>query len=315
MKTIVTENIEIARALLIQGDVVAVPTETVYGLAGDGTNEIAIQKIFDAKQRPNANPLILHFSSQEATQNYITEFPEALSSLCAVFWPGPLTVLLPKSNLVSPLITAGHDRVAIRVPAHPVLQALLMDLPFPLAAPSANRYGSISPTTSQHVLHELDGKIECILEGGPCAYGLESTIIGAENGQVVVYRLGGITLEELTLHLGYIPPIKNKEVQTVTSGMVKHHYAPETPLSFYHPESPIDANAAYIFYKEVPEKFNSSTVVILSEQGDLKEAARKLYSTLHALDSQGYAQLFIEKFPDLELGNTINDRLDRATAK
>lgn len=315
MKTIVTENIEIARALLIRGELVAVPTETVYGLAGDGTNEVAIQKIFDAKQRPNANPLILHFSSQEATQNYITKFPEALSKLCAVFWPGPLTVLLPKSNLVSPLITAGHDRVAIRVPAHPVLQALLIDLPFPLAAPSANRYGSISPTSSHHVLHELGGKIECILEGGPCTYGLESTIVGEENGQVVVYRLGGITQEELTLHLGYIPTIKNKEATTIASGMVKHHYAPETPLSFYNPETTFDANAAYIFYKEVPEKLNSSSCVILSERGDLKEAARKLYSTLHALDGQGYAKLYIEKFPDLELGSTINDRLERATAK
>jgi len=315
VKTIVTENIEIARALLLKGELVAVPTETVYGLAGDGTNEIAIQKIFNAKQRPNANPLILHFSSQEAIQNYITEFPEALSSLCAVFWPGPLTVLLPKSNLVSPLITAGHDRVALRVPSHPLLQALLKGLPFPLAAPSANRYGSISPTTSQHVLHELGGKIECILEGGSCTYGLESTIIGEENGQVVVYRLGGITLEELTLHLGYIPPLKNKEETTIASGMVKHHYAPETPLSFYNPETPFDAKAAYIFYKEVPEKLNSSSFVILSEQGDLKEAARKLYSTLHALDHQGYAQIYIEKFPDLDLGSTINDRLERATAK
>lgn len=315
MRTIVTENIEIARTLLLKGNLVAVPTETVYGLAGDGTNEIAIQKIFDAKQRPNANPLILHFSSQDAMQNYITEFPEALSSLCAVFWPGPLTVLLPKSNLVSSLITAGHDRVAIRVPAHPVLQALLMDLPFPLAAPSANRYGSISPTSSQHVLHELDGKIECILEGGSCAYGLESTIVGEENSLVIVYRLGGITMEELTLHLGYIPQINNKESNIVASGMVKHHYAPETPLSFYHPEAPLNAKAAYIFYKEVPERFISSSCVILSEQGELKEAARKLYSTLHALDLQGFSQLYIEKFPDFELGNTINDRLERATAK
>ena len=210
VETIITDKLSLASEYLKAGELVAVPTETVYGLAANGLNPSAVKKIFEAKSRPFNNPLILHFANQEQIDPFILNFPPILKQLTEVFWPGPLTVLLPKSNLVDDLITGGKTHVAIRIPSHPDFHALLQQLDFPLAAPSANLYGRVSPTNAEHVYNQLKGKIPLILDGGPCEKGIESTIIGMENEQVIVYRLGSISIEEIALHLGEVPRIKNE---------------------------------------------------------------------------------------------------------
>lgn len=317
VKTDIGQDIACAISFLKQGETVAIPTETVYGLAADAMNEDAITKIFEAKGRPTSNPLILHFPSIEAIYPYVTEFPDTLLQLATQFCPGPLTFILPKSTLVPSLITAGQDTVAVRVPEHPMTLELLRSIDFPIAAPSANRYGGISPTTAQHVSSQLNERIPYILDGGACQTGLESTIIGLAEGKVIVYRLGGIPLEELTNCLGYIPEVKNEVHEGVrTSGMVKYHYATETPLHFLRKQDQEykDSEGTILFSKKGAQTTSLNTY-FLSEDGDLNEAAKNLYAALHDMDQRQFTQIFIEEFPNTGLGKTMNDRLKRATAK
>ena len=318
METIVGKDINEALAFLEAGEVVAIPTETVYGLGANGLNESAIIKIFEAKGRPLSNPLILHFSSQSAILPYVTDFPPSLNKLALAFWPGPLTLLLNKTDLVPPLITAGLDRVAVRVPAHPLLQKLLKKSSFPLAAPSANLYGMISPTQSKHVYQQLKNKIPYILDGGECENGIESTIVGLEDEQVVVYRLGSISIEKLAAILRYTPTIKNhSENQPLTSGMVKHHYAPKTPIAYLKNDFVFqsDSNSGFILLKDNRPEIPTSQKFILSESGNLEEAAKNLYGAMHQMDDQNFDQLYVEKLEEIGLGLSINDRLNRATKK
>lgn len=318
METIVGNDCNQARLLLEKGEVVAIPTETVYGLAANGLNELAIHKIFEAKDRPLCNPLILHFSSKEAIKPYVLDLPPILEKLADFFWPGPLTLLLNKSSLVPEIITAGLDRVGVRVPAQPLIQDLLQSLSFPLAAPSANLYGMISPTQATHVYIQLQGKIPYILDGGACENGIESTIVGLENEQVIVYRLGGISLEQLSNVIGFIPQLKNHaENQPVTSGMVKHHYAPNTPFAYLEADFVFeeDNNDGFILLKDNRPEIPNTQKYILSETGDLKEAAQKLYAAMHFMDQKYYSKLFIERFEEIGLGLSMNDRLNRATKK
>ncbi|MFM6935296.1 MAG: L-threonylcarbamoyladenylate synthase [Flavobacteriales bacterium] len=318
MKTSIGTDIQKAISLLQQGETVAIPTETVYGLAADGTNEDAVLKIFEAKGRPTSNPLILHFASLEAIQPYVSEFPAELLSLAQIFCPGPLTFILPKSSLVPALITAGQETVAVRIPAHPMTLKLLESLDFPIAAPSANRYGGISPTTASHVHSQLDERIPYILDGEACETGLESTIVGLADQKVIVYRLGGISVEQLTEVLGYVPEVKNElHHGIVTSGMVKYHYATETPLFFLHHEKEsFTAQDGFILFSRLENHHLPITrTFFLSEDGDLSEAARNLYAALHEMDQHGFQRVFIEAFPMIGLGKTMNDRLKRATAK
>jgi len=316
VETIITDSISLASECLKAGELVAVPTETVYGLAANGTDAVAIRKIFEAKERPLNNPLILHFANEEQILPFILDFPPILKELSKIFWPGPLTLLLPKSTRVDNTITGDRSQLAVRIPSHPILLELLRSLPFPLAAPSANLYGRISPTSAAHVYHQLKGRIPMILDGGPCEKGIESTIIGMDDEQVIVYRLGSISVEELSLHLDELPLIKNEASEHgITSGMVKHHYAPKTPLFFFTDERDIDERNGYIFYKKNPFNCPIKDSIILSESGDINEAARKLYSVLNNFDEKGLDKIIIERFPNEGLGMTLNDRLNRATAK
>ena len=316
MKTEIGTDLKKAIELLQSGELVSIPTETVYGLAANGINELAVQKIFEAKGRPKTNPLILHFPNSQAILPYVEDFPEELQKLANSFWPGPLTILLKKSELVSNAITAGHDRVAVRVPVHPLTIELLEQLPFPLAAPSANSYGKISPTKAEHVFNQLNGKIPYILDGGPCIKGLESTIIGMENNAMIIYRLGSISIEQIEHIIGYKPLVRlSTDEAPLTSGMVKHHYAPITPLFFIDSINDIDKsdNSGFIFFQN--DFIGVSNKIILSETGNLDEAAQNLYNALHLMDAMDLNQIFIERFPACDLGRTINDRLVRATAK
>lgn len=318
MDTIIGEDIRDAIKFLKLGEVIGIPTETVYGLAGDACDISAIKKIYSAKNRPNTNPLILHFASVQQIQPFVEDFPENLLKLTQKFWPGPLTILLKKSNLVPNEITANQDLVAVRIPNHVLLLSILSQLDFPLAAPSANTYGMVSPTSAKHVMQDLKGKIPFILDGGTCKNGLESTIVGLQEQKVVVYRLGAISLEELETELGYVPTIiKNIDKKPLTSGMDKHHYAPKTPLHFYEKKLVNEAtqNTGFIFFQDEHPEISEKNKIILSKSGSLDEAANKLYASLIEMDTRNFNAIYIERLLDEGLGKTMNDRLNRATLK
>ena len=317
--SIISKDIKKAVQLLTEEQLVAIPTETVYGLAGNIFSEKAIKSIFSTKQRPFFNPLIVHISSVKSLSGLVTHVPKKAKLLAAAFWPGSMTLVLKKSSTIPDIITAGKGTVAVRVPDHPVTLELLRKLPFPLAAPSANPFGSISPTKPAHVENYFRNSIKMVLDGGSCANGIESTIIGFENEEPVIYRLGALPLEEIEAVVGKIS-IKNKKKEKPDApGMLARHYAPKTSTFL------VDDVAAEI-KKNTGKKmgvlvFKSSlnneniTEIILSKNGSLQEAASRLYSAMHDLDSKNLDLIIAERFSEFGLGKSINDRLQRATFK
>ena len=317
--SIISKDIQKAVQLLTEEQLVAIPTETVYGLAGNIFSEKAIKSIFSTKQRPFFNPLIVHISSVKSLNNLVTHVPEKAKLLAAAFWPGSMTLVLKKSKTIPDIITAGKDTVAVRVPNHPITLELLKKLPFPLAAPSANPFGSISPTKPAHVENYFRNSIKMVLDGGSCANGIESTIIGFENEDPVIYRLGALALEEIEAVVGKISIKNKKEEKPDAPGMLARHYAPKTSTFL------VDDVAAEI-EKNTGKKmgvlvFKSSlnneniTEIILSKNGSLQEAASRLYSAMHDLDSKNLDLIIAERFSEFGLGKSINDRLQRATFK
>jgi len=317
--SIISKDIQKAVQLLTENQLVAIPTETVYGLAGNIFSEKAIKSIFSTKKRPFFNPLIVHIPSIDSLSDLVTHVPEKAKLLAAAFWPGSLTLVLKKSNKIPDLITAGKDTVAVRVPNHPITLALLKKLPFPLAAPSANPFGSISPTKPTHVENYFRNSIKMVLDGGSCANGIESTIIGFENEEPVIYRLGALPLEEIEAVVGAISIKNKKEEKPDAPGMLARHYAPKTSTFL------VDDVAAEV--KKHSEKkigvlvFKSSlnneniTEIILSRKGSMQEAAANLYAAMHELDSKNLDIIIAERFSEFGLGKSINDRLQRATFK
>jgi L-threonylcarbamoyladenylate synthase len=301
---ITTDIVQAANALK-ENQVIGIPTETVYGLAANALCPKAVFNIFSVKQRPSSNPLILHVANLQQAESYIQEFHDELKVLYKQFSPGPITFLVPKTALVPNEITSGSSLVAVRFPSHPLFLALLNQLDFPVAAPSANKYGSVSPTRAEEVLAQLNGEIPLILDGGSCQYGLESTIVGMDGNRVIVYRLGSIDLDELSARLGYIPAIKNQV----------EHYATKTPLHYLTKELKSEENTGYIFIHTIPEGFPSEQCMTLSSTGDLRDVARNLYHTLITMDERGFHAIYIEKPLSEGLGLTLLDRLQRATAK
>lgn len=316
--TIISNSIDRAVELLNLEEVVAIPTETVYGLAGNIYSEKAIRSIFEIKQRPLFNPLIVHLHSIEQIADIVRYFPPKAQRLAELFWPGPLTLVLKKKSNIPDLITANKDTVAVRIPNHPVTLQLLSALSFPLAAPSANPFNRISPTSAQHVERYFKDVIPMVLEGGPCRNGLESSIVGFEDDEPILYRLGAISLEELERVVGIID-IKNKSEQAPEApGMLAKHYAPRTKTYLVSEmESFIAAYAdktiGVLCFSEPIEAPNIKHIEILSRTGDLKEAASKLYRALHALDDLHLDMIIAQRFPDQGLGKSINDRLERAS--
>jgi L-threonylcarbamoyladenylate synthase len=317
--SIISKDIQKAVQLLTENQLVAIPTETVYGLAGNIFSEKAIKSIFSTKKRPFFNPLIVHIPSIDSLSDLVTHVPEKAKLLAAAFWPGSLTLVLKKSNKIPDLITAGKDTVAVRVPNHPITLALLKKLPFPLAAPSANPFGSISPTKPTHVENYFRNSIKMVLDGGSCANGIESTIIGFENEEPVIYRLGALPLEEIEAVVGKISIKNKKEEKPDAPGMLARHYAPKTSTFL------VDDVTAEV--KKHSEKkigvlvFKSSlnneniTEIILSRKGSMQEAAANLYAAMHELDSKNLDIIIAERFSEFSLGKSINDRLKRATFK
>lgn len=298
-----------AAALLAAGACVAFPTETVYGLGADARHDDAVAGIYAAKARPAHNPLIVHITDVAAVAE-LAELTDAARALAAAFWPGPLTMVLPlrRGAGLSGLVTAGLDSVALRVPAAPVAQALLRRCGLPLAAPSANRSGRISPTTADHVLAGLSGRIAAVIDGGPCAVGVESTIVDM-TGPPRLLRPGGIPAEALSRVLGLpigTAPVTD-DVAPKAPGMLASHYAPRARVR-------LDAVSAAP--DEVLLGFGpvAGAAVNLSPSGDLDEAAANLFAALHRLDTDGATAIAVSPIPDTGLGRAINDRLRRAAA-
>ena len=320
MQTIVSGNIKIAADLLERGEIIAMPTETVYGLAGNIFNEEAIKMIFELKKRPLFNPLIVHIPSIDTLEDIVEEIPIKAKNLADVFWPGPLTLILKKKSTVPDLVTAGKDTVAVRIPNHPLTLQLLEKLDFPLAAPSANPFGSISPTTPSHVFGYFSGKLPMVLDGGDCERGIESTIIGFEGEDPIVYRLGSIALEDIEEVVGPVKVRNKKESAPTAPGMLSRHYAPDTPtymvedVSQFIAQNP-NMKIGVIIFKEPLQVTENIHQVVLSESGDLKEATSRLYAVLHYLDGMDLDLIVAERFPNEGLGKSINDRLERATKK
>lgn len=314
----ISKAIRDAKYILIKEELVAIPTETVYGLAGNIYSETAIKKIFETKNRPTLNPLIVHIDSVEKLVEIVSDIPPKAALLASVFWPGALTLVLKKKSTVPDSITAGKDTVAVRVPNHPLTLALLQSLAFPLAAPSANPFGSISPTTAAHVADYFPTALEMVLDGGPCASGIESTIIGFVGNNPILYRLGAISKEEIEAVIGPLQIADTNEKAPEAPGMLSRHYAPKTKtiLSSNMVKSIKEYQSYKIGVISFTDNFSSDIIAaieILSQKGDLKEATANLYAAMHRLDKLNLDIIIAQYFPDNELGRSINDRLVRAT--
>ncbi len=303
---------------LRSGEVVALPTETVYGLAADALSADAVVKIFEAKERPRFDPLIVHLPKVEWLER-ITDVATAnerlVSTLISRFWPGPLTLVLPRNPEVPDIVTAGLETVAVRMSAHPVFQDIIRAVARPLAAPSANRFGRISPTDANHVFSELDGRIPFIVDGGPTLHGIESTIVAVREGAIEILRHGPVTVDELA-EFAEIRPAQTRD-HPEAPGQLRSHYAPRTPLILTHDLASFIPPAAarwgaLVLRPVAPQK--AAEVRTLSESGDLREAAANLFRHLRELDEAGLDLLVAEEIPETGLGRAIMDRLRRAAA-
>jgi L-threonylcarbamoyladenylate synthase len=318
MKTEIGSSIDTAADFLIKGELVALPTETVYGLAANALNEDAVLKIYAAKNRPQFNPLIMHVASFEQAKKFIIDVYEDAEKLAAEFWPGPLTILFNKQHDVPDLVTAGSKRVAIRVPNHPLTLQLLSQLDFPVAAPSANPSGYVSPTTAQHVYEGLHEKIPYILDGGACGVGVESTIVGwNDEGEIELYRLGGIAVEQLEAVIGKKIKFHKKITDNPSApGQLKSHYATHTPLYLGKIDELlptfIGKNIVVINFKQTHSSISSQQQFILSASGSTDEAAKNLFRILREADNMNADVIVAELLPDEGLGRAVNDRLERA---
>ncbi|MDR2553643.1 MAG: threonylcarbamoyl-AMP synthase [Treponema sp.] len=345
------EDLERAAEIIRGGGIAAFPTETVYGLGASAFNPRALARVFEIKNRPRFDPLILHiadpaFLDRIACLSVLDPRRRRIQeSLAAAFWPGPLTLILPKRPEVPGLLTAGLSTVAVRLPDHPAAQALIALSGGAVAAPSANPFGCLSPTRAGHVIEGLGDRIDCLVDGGPCSVGLESTVLDLSSPLPRILRPGGISREALetkagTAVEGDTDPEKTEIVPGAvpSPGMLKSHYAPETPLFLHGPEEmaalPRRVREGYLFFsgksrtawekKNPPAKaaggqgggmYGGAEILVLSEDGAIREAAAELFDHLHRLDRAGLYRIHAETFPGEGLGVAANDRLRRAAAK
>ena len=317
MKTEISADRTAAVELLRKGEIVALPTETVYGLAADALNAIAVTKIFEAKDRPRFDPLIVHLPNR-AWLEKVADLPaqdrQLILKLADKFWPGPFTMVLPKRQIIPEIVTAGLDTVAVRFSAHPVFSEIIREFGKPLAAPSANRFGGVSPTAAQHVLDDLQDRITLIIEGGPTAHGIESTIVAIRDGKIDILRRGPITAEQLS-ELAKIDVVAAGEKVSVP-GQLPAHYAPKTRLRLigdaksFSPDK--DQRVGLLAWNPAKSaKKNFAAVRCLSERQDLREAAANLFRCLRELDALDLDVILAERVPSQGLGAAIMDRLRR----
>ncbi|GHU69055.1 threonylcarbamoyl-AMP synthase [Spirochaetia bacterium] len=329
------KNLALAAAAICRGDLAAFPTETVYGLGADAFNPSALAKIFEAKQRPRFDPLIIHIADIAALENIADlsrldlSVREKIRRLSAALWPGPLTLILPKKPLVPDLATSGLATAAIRFPSHPAAQALIRLSTGAVAAPSANRFGCLSPTTAEHVAEQLGDKVDIILDGGRSSVGVESTVLDMTHDTPRILRPGGISRDQIEAVIGPVDVGGDTDSNTVTApGQLKSHYAPGVPLTVHRREEMIalddEAATGYLFFDGTSrdtwlaaecQKDAGRHIRVLSEKGDAVEAAANLFAILHEMDWPGLSGIRAEFAPAGGLGDAINDRLSRAAAK
>ncbi|MBM4000758.1 MAG: threonylcarbamoyl-AMP synthase [Planctomycetes bacterium] len=303
-------------AAIREGAVVAFPTETVYGLGANAYDPIAVARVFELKGRPRFDPLIAHVASETQAAELVARIPDSALALMRAFWPGPLTLVLPKSDRVPDLVTAGLATVAVRLPAHPVAHALIERAGVPIAAPSANRFGGISPTTAAHVRAAFGASLRWVLDAGPCPVGVESTVVAvdAETGRCVLLRAGGIALESLRAVRDV--DIPSSPLHRIASpGQLDRHYAPSTPLDLLGaaPEPGSNERVGLLAWRRPDSNEGYAAVEILSETGDLREAAAALFAAMHRLDALGLDRIVAIPVPETGLGLAIMDRLRRAS--
>lgn len=314
----ITTHINLALEALQNEDIIGLPTETVYGLAGNIYSEKAIKKIFETKKRPFYNPLIVHIKNINYLDVVAQNIPAKALLLAQHFWPGPLTLLLDKKADVPNIVTADMTTVAVRIPNHPMALALLQQLNFPLAAPSANPFTSISSTTAQHVKDYFDKDLDIILDGGECTKGIESTIVGFTGDDVIIYRLGSITETDLEKIVGEVSIYIGQDDKPIAPGMLLKHYSPKTKTVLLEHDVNLQLNnlahkkiGALVFNKKIDDQ-RIVEHEILSKTSNLEEAAKNLYAALHRLDKSNLAIILIELLPNEGIGKSINDRLRKA---
>jgi L-threonylcarbamoyladenylate synthase len=307
-------SLQLAAEIIRNGNLVAFPTETVYGLGADALNATACAKIFAAKNRPYFDPLIVHLADLSWLEKLSAQFDERGRRLAEKFWPGPLTLVVPKTDVVPEIVTAGLPSVALRMPNHPLALELLRAAQTPIAAPSANPFGYLSPTTAEHVAEQLGNKIDLILDGGPCPIGVESTILDLTQEKPRLLRPGGLPREMLEPFIGKIEIYQSDNERPLAPGQLPSHYAPRTPVAFLNADFKFSANqkAGLLAFQTPIENLPFAKIEILSPSGNLAEAAANLFSCLHRLDRAGLQIIFVEPVPEIGLGSAIMDRLRKA---
>ncbi len=311
----ITTDISAAVKALNRDEVIGLPTETVYGLAGNALKSEVVSKIFAVKNRPFFDPLIVHIGEISQLSELVSAIDPQLQKLMNAFWPGPLTVLLPRTNKIPDLVTSGLPKVAVRMPAHPMALAVLRQLNFPLAAPSANPFGYVSPTSAVHVQDQLEDQLNVILDGGDCAVGVESTIVDCRNNIVHVLRLGGISIEEIEECLGEKVEVELSSSRPAAPGMLDQHYSPMKPLHLIENQNQIPATAGLYGVISFGANLTGPIQFELSESRDLIEAASRLFAGLRYMDQQPVQAIYISLLPEQELGRAMNDRIRRAVIK
>jgi L-threonylcarbamoyladenylate synthase len=303
------EQIAHAATIIQQGGVVAFPTETVYGLGANALNPAAIDKIYAIKQRPRTSPLIVHVASVNMAKSLVSHWPESAERLASRFWPGPLTLVLPKTAAIGEGLTAGLDTVGLRLPAHPVAQALIEAAGLPIAAPSANRFTQLSATTAEHVRQSLGPQVDYILDGGPTEVGIESTVVSLAGEHPVLLRPGMITQAEIESLIGPLQVVTASSGAHAAPGLHPKHYAPQTPLYLLHPGDPLPApgSGLYLYWKQPRPDIASEAM-----PPEAAAYAAALYSRLHLIDQQGLPWVALEAPPADPAWAGVLDRLDRA---
>jgi L-threonylcarbamoyladenylate synthase len=314
--TATSDSIERASEIIRRGGLVAFPTETVYGLGADGLNPIAVAKIFESKKRPTFNPLILHIADKNNLTNLVHINDERIERLIDKFWPGPLTLVLPKHEIVPDIVTSGNSTVAVRMPNHSVALELIKKCGTPIAAPSANKFGNLSPTEASHVYKSLGDTVDMILDGGKCSVGVESTILQFTGENVLLLRPGGLSVEEIENEIGKVKSVTKFSIRPNSPGQLLHHYSPSIPLYFLTQENLekyTDKKIGVLFFSSVNIKHNFTSIKILSEKGDMKEAAANLFKHLHDLEKEEIDLILAEPIKEEGLGRAIMDRLKKGT--
>jgi L-threonylcarbamoyladenylate synthase len=311
-------TIQRAAEIIKRGGIVAFPTETVYGLGADAFNPLAVARVFEVKKRPSFDPLIVHVADPADVKKLAKEIPSNAKKLTERFWPGPLTIVLLKEENIPDIVTAGLPSLAIRMPNHPMALALIEESKCPIAAPSANLFGYLSPTTAEHVRDQLGDQVDLILDGGPCPVGVESTIVSFLDEKPMLLRPGGVSLEEIESVIGEVGTSPSED-RPMAPGMLPKHYAPRTPIVLDRNEKNLDLykdkNIGLLVFQEPVNNLKLHPTEILSKSGDLREAAANLFAAIRRLDALNLDLIVATPIPEVGLGRAIVDRLRHAASK